>query len=232
MRRILVTGGNRGIGLELVTQYLERGDYVLAGCRHPKGARDLHLLEYSFPDRLRLVSLDVTDCGTIDAARTQAWEYIDGIDILFNNAGIYIGKEDITNVQAEDLLLSMHINAVGPILVAQRFRELLKNGNGSRIINMSSEAGSISKMEEFRGYSYFGSKAALNMYTRALAFDEMMCGIISIALHPGWVRTDMGGKMALLTVEESVDAIIKLVDTLAPTDNGKFLTYEGEEYPW
>lgn len=232
MKRILVTGSNRGIGLELVRQYLMRGDRVFAGCRYPKSARDLHFLEYDYPERLTLVKIDVTDSKSIDAAQTVVSQSVEGLDILFNNAGIYIGRETITNVQADDLILSMRVNAVGPVIVAQSFLGLLEDGNRPSVVNISSEAGSISSMQEFRGYSYFASKAALNMLTRALALDEHMQDIISIAIHPGWVRTSMGGSMAPLTVKESVKGIIGVVNGLSGIDSGKFLTHEGDEYPW
>jgi NAD(P)-dependent dehydrogenase (short-subunit alcohol dehydrogenase family) len=100
------------------------------------------------------------------------------------------------------------------------------------VINISSDAGSISRMRSGRGYSYYGSKAALNMFTRALAFDRIMRGVIVVALHPGWVRTDMGGSMAPLTPAESVRSILHLLDTLDETETGKFLNHDGREIPW
>jgi len=232
MKRVLITGANRGIGLELVRQSLEANDLVFAGCRFPKRARDLHLLEDSYPHLLRVLTMDVDQESTLDKARDDVEEVVEGLDVLINNAGIYIGKETILDVGAEDLMAAVRVNAVGPILVAQRFLELLRNGKSAKIVNISSEAGSISKMEGFRGYSYFGSKAILNMYTRALAFDKNTDGIIVIALHPGWVRTDMGGSIAPLSVQESAQGILSLIERLTPAHHGKFLTHDGVDHPW
>ena len=232
MRRVLITGANRGIGLELVRQCLVSGDYVFAGCRYPKRARDLQLLTDSYPDQLTPLKIDITDEGTIDESRAKVQTQVDGLDVLFNNAGVYVGGETIEDVCAEDLMFTVRVNAVGPLLVAQRFLSLLQNGKTPRIINISSEAGSISEMQSYRGYSYFGSKAALNMYTRALAFDKNTDGIIVIALHPGWVRTDMGGSIAPITPTESVIGILDVVSRLTIADNGRFLTNDGVEYPW
>ena len=145
MRRVLITGANRGIGLELVRQCLANGDYVFAGCRYPKRARDLQLLTDSYPDQLTSLKIDITDEGTIDESKAKVQAQVDGLDILFNNAGVYVGGETIEDVCAEDLMFTVRVNAVGPLLVAQRFLSLLKNGKTPRIINISSEAGSISR---------------------------------------------------------------------------------------
>ena len=124
------------------------------------------------------------------------------------------------------------MNAVGQVLVAQQFLDLLKAGTNPKIINVTSEAGSISTMNRFRGYYYFGSKAAMNMFSRSMAWDPDTGGIITIALHPGWVRTDMGGSDADLSVTESAEGILKVIAGLRPEDNGKFFTWDGKEYPW
>ncbi len=231
MRRVLITGANRGIGLELVKQFLESDAYVLAGCRDPRRAHDLHTLEYSHPN-LKLLRMDVSDENSIDTAKKQAQGFVDGIDLLFNNAGVNFGEENITNLITEEMIYCLQVNAIGPILVAKHFLELLKKGSKPIIINISSDAGSISNIQEFRGYSYSGSKAALNMYTRALAFDESTDGIIVIALHPGWVSTDMGGSSAPLTPPESAAGILNVVNRLTPAEHGKFLTIDGSVHPW
>ena len=232
MKRVLVTGANRGIGLELVRQSLAVGDRVFAGCREPEKATDLLSLASTYSDRLTVLRLDVTDQATIDESRSVVQARVDGLDLLFNNAGVYVGEKSLKDVRPENLIFAVRVNAMGPILVAQRFIGLLKKGNSPKIVNISSESGSISTMQHFRGYSYFGSKAALNMYTRALAFDRETDGIVVIALHPGWVRTDMGGSEAPLTPAEAVGHILDLVQRLTADDNGKFLTGDGREYPW
>jgi NAD(P)-dependent dehydrogenase (short-subunit alcohol dehydrogenase family) len=152
--------------------------------------------------------------------------------MLINNAAFNAEGETLRTFDAEKAAQQWTVNAVGQILVAQKFLDLLKAGTDPKIINITSEAGSISTMEHFRGYYYFGSKAAMNMFSRAMAWDPDTDGIITIALHPGWVRTDMGGSDADLSVTESAEGILKVIANLTPDDNGKFYTWEGKEYPW
>lgn len=232
MERVLVTGANRGIGLELVRQCLARGGRVFAGCRNPQQAGDLQKLSELAVPNLTLVRLDVTEEHSLDEARQLVSNQVEALDLLFNNAAINLGDEFITGVTAQRLAETLRVNAIGPVLVAQRFFDLLRQGDAPKLVNISSEAGSIGRMRHFRGYSYYGSKAALNMYTRSLALDPNLQGVIVIAMHPGWVRTDMGGQMAPLSPQDSAKRILNVVDRLTPADSGKFFTYTGDEYPW
>lgn len=232
MKRVLITGANRGVGLALVKQCLLRGDRVFAGCRQPEKANALHELASAFKSNLSLLALDVLDEASLDRARQVVEMQAEALDLLINNAAINLGDEPLTAVTADNLMTTLRVNAVGPLLVAQRFYELLNRGIQPVLVNISSEAGSIGRMTRFRGYSYYGSKAALNMYTRSLSLDPCLKGVIVIALHPGWVRTDMGGPRATLSPEESAHYIMKVLDRLTPEDTGKFFTYQGEEYPW
>ncbi len=232
MRRVLVTGANRGLGFELARQCLTRGDYVFAGCRKPEQAAALKSLATIYEGRLTLLALDVTDEETLDASKEIVSAQTDSLDLLFNNAAIHPGDETITALNAETLIDTFRVNAVGPMLVARYYLDLLKAANSPKIINISSEAGSIFGMQRHRGYAYYASKAALNMFTRALAWDESLAGVIVIAIHPGWVRTDMGGDRAPLSPVESAAGILRVVDGLAGASSGRFYTYEGHEYPW
>ncbi len=232
MKRILVTGANRGLGLELVRQCLARGDRVFAGCRQPAQADALKSLARTYPAQLTALALDVTEPQSLEASREIAREQVQGLDVLFNNAAIHPGDETIVNVDAEALLCTFHVNAVGPVLVAQCYLDLLKAGDAPQIVNISSEAGSISRMTSHRGYAYYASKAALNMFTRALAFDENLSGVTVVSLHPGWVRTDMGGPNAHLSPAESAQGILEVSAGLTSADNARFYTFAGEEYPW
>ena len=232
MNRILITGANRGVGLELARQCAERGDRVFAGCRSPERTAGLESIAAQHPGRVTILPLDVADeqsiaqCAASIAAETEA------IDIIFNNAAIHGGDEHLSQIKSRVLLEALHVNAVGAVLVAKQFLPLLVNGKNPKLVNISSEAGSISRMTHFRGYNYYASKAAMNMYTRSLAFDPETEGITVIALHPGWVRTDMGGPDAHLSVGESAAGILKVTAGLTLADNGKFYTWEGLEYPW
>jgi NAD(P)-dependent dehydrogenase (short-subunit alcohol dehydrogenase family) len=183
-------------------------------------------------EEVSAVRLDVSNLASILDCVELVKAQVESLDILVNNAAVHLGDEKLSAVKDRILLETMKINAVGPVLVAQQFIHLLRNGDQPRIINVSSEAGSVSRMDHFRGYGYYGSKAAENMYTRALAFDPETDGVTVIAIHPGWVRTDMGGPQAPLSVSESAGGIVNVIDALTPEDNGKFFTWEGVEYPW
>ncbi len=232
MKRVLITGANRGIGLELASQCATRGDRVFATCRTPKRANELKDLGIQYPGQVTILPMDVTNLEQISKSASLVSDQVQALDILINNAGINLGDESLSEVDPDDLIKTLHVNAVGPILVAQHFRDLLQKGERPVIVNISSESGSLSKMTRFRGYGYYGSKAAENMFNRALAFDPETNGITVIAMHPGWVRTDMGGPNAHLSTTESARGILKVIDGLLPEDNGKFYTWDGNEHPW
>jgi NAD(P)-dependent dehydrogenase (short-subunit alcohol dehydrogenase family) len=181
---------------------------------------------------LTLLPLDVADEQSIAQAAARVAAESTGLDILFNNSALFTDRETIRDFSAEKAIEMLNVNAVGPMLVAKHFIPLLKAGERPCLICISSEAGSISRMTSFRGYYYYGSKALLNMFGRALAWDPETQGITVIALHPGWVRTDMGGRNATLSPAESAAGILRVTAGLAPADNGKFYTWEGKEYPW
>ena len=232
MRRVFITGANRGIGLALVRKFLDRGDHVFGGYRSRENSGDLLGIAAKHPGEASAFPLDVADLASIIECVQLVQGQVAGLDMLINNAAVHLGDEKLSEVESGKLLETFQVNAVGPILVAQKFVKLLRKGDRPGIINVSSEAGSVSKMDHFRGYGYYGSKAAENMYTRALAFDPETEGITVIAVHPGWVRTDMGGLEAPLSASDSAAGILNVIDTLTPEDNGKFYTWEGKEYPW
>jgi len=230
--RILITGANRGIGLELARLCAVRGDRVFAGCRSPERASALEDLSAQCPGQVSILALEITDAASLDRCVQRIKNEVDALDMLINNAAINAEGETLRTFDIEKAAQQWTVNAAAQILTAQKFLDLLKKGDSPKIINISSEAGSISRMNHFRGYYYFGSKAALNMFTRALAWDPEAAGIITIALHPGWVRTDMGGADADLSVTESAGGIINVISAITPADNGKFYTWDGREYPW
>jgi NAD(P)-dependent dehydrogenase (short-subunit alcohol dehydrogenase family) len=232
MKRILITGANRGVGFGLAEGYAARGDRVFAGCRSTNRATELDELASNFPGQVTILPLDVADEESIAKSAAIVAEKSAAIDILFNNAAIGSSGENVKTFQAEKALHILHVNSVGQIQVTKHFIDLVKEGTGPVIVNISSEAGSITNMTTFRGYYYSASKSALNMFTRALAADPETEGITVIALHPGWVRTDMGGPDAHISVTESAAGIIMVVAELTPEDNGHFYTWEGNEVPW
>ena len=232
MNRILITGANRGLGLELVRLYAARGDQVFAGSRSRERDTELTDLSARYPGQIDILSLEVTDTASLDQCVQQVRDEVDALEMLINNAAINDEGETLRTFDAQKAAQQWTVNAVGQVLVAQRFLDLLKAGKDPKIINITSEAGSISTMNHFRGYYYFGSKAAMNMFSRSMAWDPDTAGIITIAVHPGWVRTDMGGPDAHLSVTESAEGILNVIADLTPEDNGKFYTWEGKEYPW
>jgi NAD(P)-dependent dehydrogenase (short-subunit alcohol dehydrogenase family) len=238
MEHILITGANRGLGLEFTRQYLEQGAHVFAGCRQPAAATSLHTLQARYPQRLSMVALDVADADAIRRAHDMVHSQTESIDILINNAGIYSSHggdeplERLGRLSFEDALTVLRVNAVAPLLVAQQFLGLLRAGRGAKLINISSGYGSVSANTGGFPYYYSASKAALNMFMRTLAADAKRWGITTVLLEPGWVSTDMGGPGAPLAPEQAVGAMRRLIDALTPRHNGRFLTWQGDEQDW
>jgi NAD(P)-dependent dehydrogenase (short-subunit alcohol dehydrogenase family) len=231
MRRVLITGANRGIGLELVRQYLGRGDRVFAACRDPERAE--HLRGLGGPDRLTVTAMDVADEQSIREACKAVRAQTDGLDVLVNNAGIYWkGRDGLTTFDVTEMLEVFRVNSVGPLVVVREFLDLLRRGNAPRVANVSSEMGSIGRKHSGSEYGYSASKAALNMITRLLSFDLRRDGIVVVTLHPGWVKTDMGGRGAPLEPAESVRGMLAVIDGLKPADSGHFFQWDGQELPW
>jgi len=238
MQHILVTGTNRGLGLEFTRQYLERGEHVFAGCRQPATAAALHALRARYPQRLSMVALDVADADAIQTLHQAVQSQTDRLDVLINNAGIYSSggshapSEQLGNLSFADALMVLRVNAVGPLLVAQQCLDLLRAGEHAKIINISSEYGSVSGNSGGFPYYYSASKAALNMFMRSLAAEAKRWGITTVLLDPGWVRTDMGGPSAPITPQQAVHSMIRLIDSLTLRHNGRFLNWQGHEQDW
>ena len=241
MQRILITGANRGIGLAFVRAYLEAGDaLIFAACRNIERATELRALAERAPDRVIPVALDVADAGSISTSVTQVRAHTDALDLLINNAGILPGGVDAPepatsafgHLDAEAMLRVFHVNSVAPVMIAQAYADLLCNGSSARLINLSSDAGSIALRANGCDYSYPASKAALNMLTRCLAGDFRAEGVIVVAVHPGWIQTDMGGNDAPLTLDETVPAMMRLFAELTPANSGSFLNWNGAIVAW
>jgi NAD(P)-dependent dehydrogenase (short-subunit alcohol dehydrogenase family) len=232
MQRSLVTGANRGLGLAFVTQLLERGARVLACCRHPSQARVLDALRAAHGDRLAMHALDVADPAAIDALPHAAAKHLQRIDLLINNAGLLVSGERFGNVRAESLAESFAVNASAPLLITQALAPLLALGNKPRVLCVTSQLGSIAQASSFRTISYAMSKAALNMAVKRLAAELAPRGIVVLTAHPGWVKTDMGGKGATLAPADSAHALLNLIERVRAEDAGKFLAYDGAELPW
>lgn len=235
MQRILITGANRGLGLELTRQYLERGDQVLAASRQPDAARELQALRRQYPERLILLTLDVTDDASIAAAAQAAAQAVDGLDVLVNNAGVYQPggqAQALSQLSAVAAVETFRINAVGPLLVSQALLPLLRASGKARIVSISSGLGSLTWKASGDPYHYSASKAALNMYMRSLAAEVGHQGILSVVVDPGWMRTGMGGDHATQEPADSARGIIRLAEQLHAEENGSFVTWQNQPVPW
>lgn len=232
MRTVLVTGSNRGIGLALVRQLAAQGDVVFATCRRPDQATDLRALAHRYPDRVHIVALDVTDEESIRRAFHLIARSTQALDWLINNAGVLVRGETLRDLDFQQVLRVFDVNTLGPFRVVRYFLPLLQGSKQPLICQMTSIMGSISLTDDPGYYSYRGSKAALNMMSRVLAEELRPLGIPVVLIHPGWVRTDMGGPEAPLLPEESARGILRVLSTVTLRDTGRFLTWEGKELPW
>lgn len=231
--RVLVTGASRGLGLEFARQYARAGARVFAGCRAPEAADALEALAGDEVLDVEPLALDVTERASIEAAVARIRDDGPGhLDVLINNAGLSPRGEEFSSLDADAMLHVLHVNTVAPLIVAQRCRALLAASAHPRVVNLSSSMGSLAKKEYGRHYSYSASKAALNMLTRAAAHDLRDEGIVVVALHPGWVQTDLGGSEATLSPRESVEGMMRVIAGLGPEHSSRFLTWTGDEHPW
>ncbi|HET6396780.1 MAG TPA: SDR family oxidoreductase [Pseudoxanthomonas sp.] len=237
-RHSLVTGANRGLGLAFVRHLLARGGHVVAACRQPGRATALNQLAGEHPGRLHVLPLDVASARSRDELLRELPLVLDGgrIGLLLNNAGVLRGGERFGQVAEADLETSLRTNAIGPFLLVQALAPLLADagpeGGGAVVANLSSEIGSIAGRREFRTPSYAIGKAAQNMGTALLARALAPRGIAVVALHPGWVRTDMGGPQATLAPDAAVAALLRVIEGLRPEDTGRFLDGQGRSLPW
>ena len=220
----LVTGANRGIGLAFARALSARGDRVIATARDPKKARELAALP------VRLEQLDVADGKSVARlARALAGE---PLHVLVNNAGIGDDGPRFERLSMEDLERAFRVNSIGPAAVTQALLPNLRSGDRRTVVNLSSGLGSVSEDESGGWIAYRASKAALNQLTRAIAADLRRERFTCIVISPGWVRTDMGGPGASLTPDESVAAMLEVMDRLDPSDTGRFLDHRGKDVPW
>jgi NAD(P)-dependent dehydrogenase (short-subunit alcohol dehydrogenase family) len=234
MRHCLVTGANRGLGLEFTRQLLARGDRVVATCRHPGKATALNALAGQYPGRLHVLPLDVSDPKSI-AALVHELPLLDdgdgaGLDLLVNCAGVLHSGERFGGVAAATLEDSFRTNAMGPLLLTQALAPRL--ADNARVANLSSVLGSIASVARFGTPSYNLSKAAQNMATALLAQALQPRGIVVLALHPGWARTDMGGADATVAVADAVAGLLRVIDQATARDSGGFRDWRGATLPW
>jgi NAD(P)-dependent dehydrogenase (short-subunit alcohol dehydrogenase family) len=231
MASVLITGANRGLGLEFTRQYAAAGWRVFAGCRSPEKADELQQLVSSHPGQVSVHALGVQDHAQIEAlARELRGE---PIDVLLNNAGIYgPAKMYLGEIDYRAWAEVFAVNTMAPLKLAECFVDNVARSERKVIAAITSLMGSIGANSGGRHYLYRSSKAGLNAVVRSLAIDLRDRGILAIVLHPGWVQTDMGGANADLKPADSVRQMIAVLDRLRPQDSGKFFNYDGKELPW
>ncbi len=221
---VLITGANRGLGLEFARQYSEAGWQVIGTARKPDAATDLRELGVT------VLQLDVTDSESVAELASN----LDGqpIDMLINNAGILPQQDNLPAVDVDTVAWILDVNTLGPLRVTQALLPNLADGQRKTIINISSGLGSIARNQSGRFYGYRESKAALNMLSRTLAAELGSKGFIVVAMDPGWVQTDMGGPSATLTPEQSINGMRSVIDSLTEEDTGTYRRYNGAVVPW
>ncbi|XP_069821367.1 C-signal-like [Dendropsophus ebraccatus] len=250
--RLLITGCNRGIGYELVRQLVEQQNppkQIFATCRDPSPPRNKKLndLAAKHPNVV-VIKLETRDANSISEAAKEVEKHLNGagLNLLINNAGI-MPESTLDSADSDDFMNVYSTNVIGPFLLAKELLPFLKKAaeenqekplscSRSAIINVSTLLGSIEKAPEsfsfFPMLSYRCSKAALNMLTQCQSQGFKEDGILCTALHPGWVQTDLGGIHAPLTVEQSVQGILKVLHSLSEKHSGIVISWEGNIIPW
>lgn len=230
MATYFITGCNRGLGLEMAQQLVQRGERVIATCRDIAIASDLTELALR-SQGLSLIEMDMASFESMTEAVALLNE--ETIDVFINNAGIY-GPRDANfgNVAGDDMALVLHVNAIAPLQLTQLLIPRLRTGKGKKLAFVSSKMGSIADNGRGGSYIYRCSKTALNSVVKTLAVDLAEEGFIAAALHPGWVRTDMGGPNGHIDAEESVRGMLQVIDALTPATTGEFINYNGAAIPW
>ena len=228
MSSVLVTGANRGLGYEFVKQYSEKGFNVFACCRNIGHAKNLTELAVA-SSNIKIYELDVSNIKSIKILSEQLQDK--KIDVLINNAGIY-RSSTVGNINYDDWMESFKVNTIAPYQIVENFLEQIINSDLKKVVSITSKMGSIDDNTSGGSYIYRSSKTALNSMMRSLTHDLKNQGVATLTLHPGWVRTDMGGPGGWINSIESVQGMIKQIDKLTIDDSGKYLDYAGKTINW
>ncbi|MFW5870592.1 MAG: SDR family oxidoreductase [Candidatus Sumerlaeota bacterium] len=237
MANILITGSNRGIGLEFVKQYLERGETVIATCRRPEEAEELDQLKQQNSERLHVLELDVSDKDSMEKCRESAGKLVDQLDILVNNAGCFAeGEEGLETVDFDQVDFVFRTNALGPLYMCKLFADLLEKATQGKVVSLTSGAGLLKEKEPEPGkqFSYGATKAALHKFIRQASADLRERGVICVGMAPGYVLTDMtrDGGNPPLDPPESVRGMIETTDKISMLDAGSFYSHAGQVCDW
>jgi NAD(P)-dependent dehydrogenase (short-subunit alcohol dehydrogenase family) len=221
---VLITGANRGLGLEFARQYAADGWQVIATCRRPSEASELTALG------VEVLPLDVANWAQVAALGEELMAR--PIDLLLNSAGQYGDHQSLGVIEPEAWVRVLATNTVAPLLLTQTLLPNLLAGRARKVAFVSSQMGSISDNGSGAYYAYRSSKAGLNAAVKSLSIDLKALGISAVLLHPGWVQTDMGGPSAPLKPADSVGGMRRVIETAGPADSGVFKDYSGKVLSW
>lgn len=228
MNTVVITGTNKGIGLELTRRFSEAGWRVFAGCRNPD--QTVELSELANGRDIQIRKLDVTNAGDVSALQHELADHT--VDVLINNAGIMGGdRQSVTEMDYDAWRDAFEVNTIAPFRMATALRSNLKRSANGRVVTISSQMGSLNRKSK-GAFAYRTTKAAVNKAMQVLALEFEPDNITVCPVHPGWVRTDMGGPNADITVDESADGLFSLITNLAKNQSGRFWTWEGDEHDW
>jgi NAD(P)-dependent dehydrogenase (short-subunit alcohol dehydrogenase family) len=229
-KSVLITGASRGLGESLVKRFADDGWLVFSG-RRSLASSSTPVRDVS--DRVTLLGLDVLDAASVARAAKGVSERTRGLDVLINNAAVNPQRDAaaLGELDFDAIRLAYEVNAIGPLRVTQAFASLLERGERRLVVNISSEAGSLQHSWRDKGFGYCMSKAALNMQTTMLNLALKPQGVDVISLHPGWMRTDMGGPNAALDPAESAEGVYRIV-TRADATTPRFVQHDGKPFPW
>ncbi len=232
IKTTLVTGANRGIGLEFCRQFAANGWRVLACSRHPETSDALVKLAAQYPRSVMIHALDVGDHEQIELLSRMLAD--EAIDVLINNAGIYpdADKRGFGHADYEEWVRAFRVNTMAPLKMAEAFTVQIGRSWQKTIVTLTSKMGSIADNSGGGSYLYRSSKVAVNMVVKSLAIDLKPAGITTVVFHPGWVKTDMGGPNAMISAEQSVSGMRQVISSLTIADSGKFFNYDGQVIPW
>ncbi len=230
MKNILITGCNRGIGLEFVKQLSLTGVNLIATYRDRNSSQELFAIADECSN-IELLQLDVSSENSMVLFQSSLMER--PIDVFINNAGIMgSGSKNFGSIAVQNWIEVLNVNTVAPLILTQKLYKNLLNGNDKKLIYVSSKMGSIEDNNGGSSYVYRSSKTALNQVVKTLSVDLSPKGFTIIAVHPGWVQTDMGGPNALIDTKTSVSGLIGVIQNLKGSDNGKFFNYDGQLISW
>jgi NAD(P)-dependent dehydrogenase (short-subunit alcohol dehydrogenase family) len=230
-RHCLITGASRGIGLEFTRQLLGQGWKVTATARNPHDSEGLKTLMQDYPDALQVASLDVRNRNSMESVVSRFSDK--PVDLLINNAGVLQDQgRTLETIEAKTVVESLETNAVAPLVLTQLLLPSLRLGRSPMAVFITSRMGSIADNTSGGYYAYRSSKAALNMLVKSMSIDLKPAGVTCLLLHPGWVKTDMGGAGATLDVVSSVKGMLKVIGETSIATTGAYLDYTGARIPW